>query len=716
MALSLHHRLILCFAGVMTVCCGLIYGFMHHFISLRIDTELDRRLNSASAAVKHLHEKHASRRMMHLQSLAMQPQFLALAEQMEDREALTRLTAGLRAAQNFQLLGVLDLKGSLRALDTISAGPDAFARPNALLLNPAMSSLRLMHIDGRPLEIMVTPLRTESGVRGYLLAAIPVNNLLLETYAVDPQVSLTLLDTNHSALNQPADPGAVVVHAGNGFWFRLALDRNLVASPFNAILKNIAVIGLASIALTILGSFWIAGLVSRPVQTLARITDRIRQGDIHLRAESEGPVEIRKLSEALNAMMDAIASGQERLQARVHQIEHQLQEMQQLQGQLAQAQKMEAVGRLAGGLAHDFNNLLTIILGNCELAMHNLGPEDNARTDLSHIMDAAERAAELTSRLLVFDPSKASVGHQFLQLNDTVLALRPELSRLLGSQIWLETTLDPELPLIEADPGRIEQVITNIAQNAADAMDDEGGTLTIETRADVVDPATEGNHDNVPPGHYVVLCLRDTGCGMDEETLAHVFEPLFSTRQKSRGKGLGLATVYGIVSGLRGEIRVSSTPGEGTAITLYFHVADGDGVPHAQPGGSVHATPSGSETILLVDDDSEMLSLIERTLATYGYTVRTAHSAREALDIAESRPDAADLVLTDVMMPEMNGPELVEALRHKRPGQKYLFMSGYEALTLMQLDAPVSDKDLIRKPFTSHELLKRVRSVLDQTA
>ncbi|HKS06320.1 MAG TPA: MHYT domain-containing protein [Gemmatimonadaceae bacterium] len=386
-----------------------------------------------------------------------------------------------------------------------------------------------------------------------------------------------------------------------------------------------------------------------------------------------------------------------------------------LEDQLRQAQKMEAVGRLAGGVAHDFNNLLTAILGNVELlaARASAAGDDEAVHDLKEVHAAAERAAGLTRQLLAFS-RKQVLQPKRIDVSALVANMQRLLSRLIGEDIELRVVTGGADGTIAADPGQLEQVIMNLAVNARDAMP-QGGQLTITSA--VVDrsaiPARE--RDRMPGAKYVMLSIADSGVGMNEETKAHLFEPFFTTKPDGKGTGLGLATVYGIVKQSGGYIWVDSTPGRGAVFRLYFpHVA----APSAEGDGTTVARePSwrGAGTILVVEDDVAVQRLTCRVLSARGYNVIAASDGDEAVKVARGYQGVIDLMLTDVVMPRMSGREVAERVGQQRPGMKVLFVSGYTDDAVVRHGIEEDKVSFLHKPFTPEILERRVREVLSAT-
>ena len=385
-----------------------------------------------------------------------------------------------------------------------------------------------------------------------------------------------------------------------------------------------------------------------------------------------------------------------------------------LEQQLQQSQKMEAVGRLAGGIAHDFNNLLMVISGYAEFLLERLGPEPALRAPAQEIASAAGRASSLTRQLLAFS-RKQMLAPKILDLNSVVTENLKMLRRMIGEDIDLALVAANGLGSVRADAGQVEQVIMNLAVNARDAMP-SGGRLTIETSNVTVDQEHAPFQAPLKPGNYVLLSITDTGAGMDSETQSHIFEPFFTTKGP-KGTGLGLSTVYGIVKQSGGYIWVNSDPGQGTTFKIYFpRVAD---IPESPVQAATTATPvatePGTETILLVEDEANLRYLAKQFLEKQGYRVIEAADGTVALQVAVAHEGMIHLLLTDVIMPGMNGRELAQRIEEIRPNTQVLYMSGYTENVIGRngtLDAGVR---LLQKPFTLRELKNRVREVLDST-
>lgn len=387
-----------------------------------------------------------------------------------------------------------------------------------------------------------------------------------------------------------------------------------------------------------------------------------------------------------------------------------LTERRALEDQLRQSQKMEAVGQLAGGVAHDFNNLLTVIIGYTEMLLGQDGDPDSRRRYLQEVQNAGEQAAALTQQLLAFSRRQV-LQPQTLDLNAVVSQIDSLLQRLIGEHIELRTVLDPSLDSVAADPGQLQQVIMNLAVNARDAMP-KGGTLTIETaNVELVEPYV-GLHLGTTPGGYVLLAVSDTGHGMDKQTQSRIFEPFFTTKEQGKGTGLGLSTVFGIVQQSGGSVQVYSEPGIGTSFKVYLPRNSAPGAVEGEVRES-RSLPIGSETILLVEDDPQVLGLARIALQDGGYRLIEASGGEEALSLALEYPGPIDLLLTDVVMPQMSGRELMERLVNSRPEMKVLFMSGYTDDAIVHDGILSPEVAFIGKPFTPVNLTRKVRATLD---
>ncbi|MEI7731929.1 MAG: PAS domain S-box protein [Verrucomicrobiota bacterium] len=384
-----------------------------------------------------------------------------------------------------------------------------------------------------------------------------------------------------------------------------------------------------------------------------------------------------------------------------------------LEAQFHQAQKMESVGRLAGGVAHDFNNMLQAILGNANLALDEIPPDSPIRESLEEIRSCARRSADLTRQLLAF-ARQQPIAPRVLDLNETVESLLKMLRRLISEDIQLAWLPATDLALINVDPTQIDQVLANLCVNARDAIDGVG-KVTIETGNAVMDDAYCADHPGVMPGAYVRLAVSDDGCGMDKATMSKIFEPFFTTKGLGKGTGLGLATVYGIVKQNHGFISVSSEPGKGTIFNLYLPQYVGE--PAAPQKESVAERPKSSgETVLLVEDEPAILAIARRILERLGYTVVAANSPSEAIRLADLHAGEIHLLMTDVVMPEMNGRDLAQRLMARHPQLRCLFMSGYTRDVIAHHGVLAEGMNFIEKPFTIDGVANKVRAALARNA
>ena len=382
-----------------------------------------------------------------------------------------------------------------------------------------------------------------------------------------------------------------------------------------------------------------------------------------------------------------------------------------LEERLRQAGKMEAIGMLAGGIAHDFNNLLTIISGYSQLLLGAV--PDNERSSVEQVLKASERAAELTGQLLAFS-RRQELQPQSLDLNRIVRGMSTMLRRLIGEHIELRLALEADVGAVHADPSQLDQVIMNLVVNARDAML-QGGTLVVETANMDLDDEYISHHLGVRAGHYVMLSVTDTGVGMEQDTVSRVFDPFFTTKEKGRGTGLGLSTVYGIVKQAGGTVDIYSELERGTSVKVYFPRAGEVSVGDISELAPLEVQ-GGRETILVVEDEEAVRKLVRATLERRGYRVLVASGGPEAIQIARTYDGPIDLLLTDLVMPQMSGAEVAEAVHLQRSETKVLFMSGYTDRSLQKTESLPEQAAFVQKPFTPSTLASRVRGMLDEGA
>jgi len=401
------------------------------------------------------------------------------------------------------------------------------------------------------------------------------------------------------------------------------------------------------------------------------------------------------------ALVRAVTEARERSRARA------------LEAQFIQAQKMEAVGRLAGGIAHDFNNMLTVINGYSELLLSQMDDKDVRRKDVEEIHQAGQRAAGLTRQLLAFS-RRQIIQPKVLNLNELIEGLDRMLSRLIGEDVKLQLRLDHQIYPIQGDAGQIEQVVVNLVVNARDAMP-KGGKIVIETLNADLDEAFTAAHPDLHPGPHAMLLVSDTGTGMSAEVKSHLFEPFFTTKDLGKGTGLGLSTVLGIVQQSGGSVKVSSEPGWGTTFRIYFPRISQSAAPHL-PSAPLAAAGRGRETILLAEDTETVRRLTRAVLEGEGYKVIVAEDGVEALKVAGNHAGPIDLLLTDIVMPNLGGPELALQLRRARSTLKVIYSSGYTDRGLEEIKQGLPGANFLQKPFSVAELKRKVREVLDTGA
>ncbi|MGA8013314.1 MAG: PAS domain S-box protein [Candidatus Acidiferrales bacterium] len=386
-------------------------------------------------------------------------------------------------------------------------------------------------------------------------------------------------------------------------------------------------------------------------------------------------------------------------------------ERRQLEEKFRQAQKMEAVGRLSGGVAHDFNNLLGVIIGYAEFLQESLAPEDKLRGSVDEILKAGKRAASLTRQLLAFSRQQV-LDPKVLDLNGVVSDMEKMLRRLIGEDVELSTVLSPELGRLKADQGQLEQVVMNLVVNARDAMP-QGGKLVIDTQNMVMDDAFIRRYPYpVQAGPYVCLTVTDSGIGMDPETKARAFEPFFTTKEKGKGTGLGLSTVYGVVKQSGGYIDIDSSPGAGTTFKIYLPRVH-DAIKAESPTGTATSF-TGNETILLAEDETSLRTLTRNTLELCGYKVLEAKDGIEALEVSDRHQGSIDLLLTDMVMPGMGGRALAQELTRRRPDIRLAYMSGYTGQAVGSQGPVDPGSVFLLKPFTREVLTRKIREALDR--
>lgn len=467
----------------------------------------------------------------------------------------------------------------------------------------------------------------------------------------------------------------------------LLLSFDQATSFLRALNRMLLMLGTAALLAGAGLAFLLSRQITRPLERLALGTRLLEKGDFEFQIPIQGSDEVADLTRAFDHMRNSLRQSRDGL---------------------LRSARLEAVGRLAGGVAHDFNNLVMIIKGYSELLLDTAPAE--SRSYLEEIKNAGERASALTRQLLAFS-RKQVLEPQILDPNQTLRNMVKMLRVLIGEDIELVTNFSNQIGRVQADPGQLEQVVMNLAVNARDAMPD-GGKLIIETQPCHLDESYAATHSEVTPGPFVQIAVTDTGCGMNAETLAHIFEPFFTTKAPGKGTGLGLATVYGIVKQSRGHISVYSEPGTGTTFKIYLPFMDRS-IPVASAVQGA-AAPKGDGTILLVEDEPALRVLAAESLRRLGYTVLQAGNGLEALALADQQPGTIDVLITDVVMPRMGGPELVEKIKQKRPDVAVIFMSGYTEAAALENAQFTAGAILVNKPFSTEHLARRVSEARQQ--
>lgn len=528
--------------------------------------------------------------------------------------------------------------------------------------------------------------------------------------------------------------------AGTPWLILIEFPDDVVLKPVSGFMKRMLIIGVFLFVMGVAAAFVLSRNITGPLYELTAGATAVSRGDHTRRVNINQKDELGQLATAFNAMVEKLRESQRELERKVQERTAQLEDanrqlallsethaekrsvaereradaieaLHNTEKQLVQSQKLEAVGRLAGGISHDFNNLLTVILGYTDISKRNLNESDPLHRNLEEISKASERAASLTRQLLAFS-RKQVMQPKVFDLNTVVNDLKKMLRRMIGEDVELRVSSPADLGNIKADPVQLEQVIMNLVVNARDAMP-KGGKLSIETSNVYLDESYARDHVSVEPGEYVMLAISDTGCGMDEETRLRIFEPFFTTKESGKGTGLGLSMVYGIVKQSGGNIWVYSEEGRGTTFKIYFPRVTAEAVEYKRSNGVVEA-PKGCETILLVEDAELVRTLARQVLETAGYRVLEAASAEAALKLCETiNGTHIDLLLTDVVMPGMSGNDMSKVLIAKQPNMPVLYMSGYTDDAIVQHGVLEAGINFLQKPFSPGALALKVREVLD---
>ena len=489
----------------------------------------------------------------------------------------------------------------------------------------------------------------------------------------------------------------VDLSAADGPQVTLSVLRSLdkATSFLNRLNHILLAMGLASVLAGGLLVFGISHTFTKPLSNLVLGVHALQAGDFAYPLQPNGGDEVGEVTQAFDRMRSSMAKAQT--------------EQQQLEDRLRQAHKMEAIGRLAGGVAHDFNNLLTVIRGNGDLLLDRSASDSGSKKYVEQIQKAADRAVSMTRQLLAFSRMQV-LQPRVVDLNAIVAEMNKMIPRLIGEHIEFCFLPQPNLASVLADPGQMEQVLLNLAVNARDAMPG-GGKIIVQTQNVVVHAQQALQRPPMTAGEYVLLSVSDTGCGMDAETKAKIFEPFFTTKEVGKGTGLGLATVYGIVKQSGGFIWVESEKGKGATFQIYVPVSQ-KRPPEASGPHDIKVVPGGTETILVVEDEPGVRELASEFLRSGGYTVLEAHDGREGFSVATHFPDTIHLVLTDLVMPHANGTELVKKLLALKPELRVIYMTGYAEFSEKNFESLLGRSPVLQKPFSRASLLEKVREVL----
>jgi signal transduction histidine kinase/CheY-like chemotaxis protein len=507
----------------------------------------------------------------------------------------------------------------------------------------------------------------------------------------------------------------------------LHLMRSLTGSitpVLTSLRSSFLVAGIVAVLLVGGGAMVVSRTTLRPLSAFVQfMRSGADAGTLAQFADPAAPQEIRTLTDAYNRLIESLsrqhlqleersmqlASVNESLEEEVHERERAERALRDSEEQLRQSQKLESLGTLAGGVAHDFNNLLSVILGYAQIVTQDIPPGSPLEADVAQISQAADRASGLVRQLLAFS-RKQVLQPQVIDLNQTVGGMSTMLRRLIGEDIDLQTRLEPRLARVKADPGQIEQVLMNLVVNARDAMPN-GGTVMIETANTELQTRYERRHETIESGPVVMLTVSDSGNGMDAATRARIFEPFFTTKPAGMGTGLGLSTVYGIVRQSGGSITVHSEPGQGCTFRCCFPAMTE--VAEAEPARPDGVAASGHETVLVAEDEPQLRSLVRRCLVARGYSVLDACDGAEALRIAAAHNGPLELLVTDLVMPNVSGKELAERLLIERPSLRVLYMSGYSDEAIARHGELTPGAVFLQKPVTPDALVRAVRAALD---
>ena len=719
--------------SIVSIIAGLTFAtllIVGHTAKKQVERGMEQDTRNSILTFQNLRAERQLEENRQAELLATLPTVKSLLSLKQESPEMQGAAENLWLAGGYELVALADWEGKIVALHTSTPG---FSRDDAqemLSRSQGMNetggwwygSGRLYQVAARPVQLGTTPANMRLGtvIVGREIDSTVAGNVgqiafckVALRYGDELVVSsLSVIDERAVADQLRNSPGTSKIQIGKAPYLARTVDLTPGLSPTVTltVLKSYdeaaAFITRLNQTLIALGLFAVcagAGLVSlfsytftKPLATLVNGVRALEQGDFDYPVDIESGDEVAEVTAAFDRMRKTLQQNEE--------------QSKRLADQLRQAQKMEAVGRLAGGVAHDFNNLLTVIKGHSDLLEEKIGSSAPMFHSITQVKKAADRATSLTRQLLAFSRMQV-LQPKILDLNSLITETSKMLPVLIGEDIDFKFYAGRSLGLVKADPSQIEQVLMNLAVNARDAMENKGGKLTIRTRNVVLDDEYSKAHPPTAPGHYVLLEVEDSGKGMDAQTKARIFEPFFTTKELGKGTGLGLSTVYGVVKQSGGYIWVESEEGKGTKFQIFLPQS-GESVPSAGSESGSSSSASGFGTILLAEDEEAVRELASEFLKASGYTVLVAKNGIDALAIAERHRGSIHVLVTDVVMPRMRGTELARRVKRRYPDLKIVYMSGYLEHDSQDNDFE-AESEFLQKPFTRESLLRKIREAFE---
>jgi signal transduction histidine kinase/CheY-like chemotaxis protein len=719
--------------SIVSIIAGLTFAtllIVGHTAKKQVERGMEQDTRNSILTFQNLRAERQLEENRQAELLATLPTVKSLLSPEQGSPEMQEAAESLWLARGYELVALSDRKGKIIALHTSTPG---FSRDDAqemLSRSQGMNetggwwygSGRLYQVAARPVQLGPTPANMRLGtvIVGREIDSTVAGNVGQIAFCkVALRYGDELVVSSLPAIDEPAvadqlrnSPGANKIQIGKKPYLASTVDLTPGLSPTVTltVLKSYddaaAFITRLNQTLIALGLFAVcagAGLVSlfsytftKPLATLVNGVRALEQGDFNYPLDVGGGDEVAEVTAAFDRMRKTLQQNEE--------------QSKRLGDQLRQAQKMEAVGRLAGGVAHDFNNLLTVIKGHSDLLEEKISSSAPMFHSITQVKKATDRATSLTRQLLAFSRMQV-LQPKILDLNSLIVEICKMLPVLIGEDIEFKFYAARSLGMVKADPSQIEQVLMNLAVNARDAMENKGGKLTIRTRNVVLDDEYSKSHPPTAPGHYVLLEVEDSGKGMDAQTKARIFEPFYTTKELGKGTGLGLSTVYGVVKQSGGYIWVESEEGKGTKFQIFLPQS-GESVPSAGSESGSSSSASGSGTILLAEDEEAVRDLASEFLKASGYTVLVAKDGKDALAIAEQHRGSIHVLVTDVVMPRMRGTELARRVKRRYPELKIVYMSGYLEHDSQDNDYE-AESEFLQKPFTRETLLRKIREAFE---